>query len=108
MGNKVLEGLSVCGGTATGKVRIITDFSHIHQVENGDILVIPKSHPRYAVGIMKAGGVICEEGGRLSHICIVSLEMGVPCITQVENAVELMRIRKEVFLNADEGVVYDV
>lgn len=108
MGKKILEGLPVCGGTATGNVKIITDFSHINQVENGDILVIPQSHPRYALGIMKAGGIICEEGGRLSHICIVALEMGVPCITRAKNAVELMKSRMEVLLNADEGAVYDV
>lgn len=107
MNNKVLQGLPVCGGTAAGRVRIVTDVSHINQVEYGDILVIPNSHPRYAMGIMKAGGVICQEGGRLSHICIVALEMGVPCITQAENAVEIMKNKEQIFLDADKGVVYD-
>lgn len=107
MSKKILEGLTVCGGTAQGNVKVITDVTHVDQVEYGDILVIPNSHPKYAMGIMKAGGVICEEGGRLSHICIVALEMGVPCITQALNARELVKDQKQIYLNADEGAVYE-
>ena len=82
MNKRVITGLPVSGGTVTGKVRVITNFSQVGQVEEGEILVLPKSHPAYAVGVMKAGGLICEEGGVLAHICVVALEMGIPCITR--------------------------
>lgn len=108
MEKKILEGVTVSRGIARGKIRIVTDFKHVQQVEHGDIVVVHKSQPEYAVGVMKAGGVICEEGGRLAHICIVALEMGIPCITRAMNAVALMKSKAEVILDADKGVVYDV
>lgn len=108
MEKKILEGVSVSRGIVRGKIRIVTDFNQVQQVEHGDIVVVHKSQPEYAVGVMKAGGVICEEGGRLAHICIVALEMGIPCITRAMNAVELMKTKVEVILDADKGVVYDV
>lgn len=108
MMKKILDGTPVCGGVITGKVRVITDFTQLARIEDGDIMVVPNNHPHYAVGVMRAGGLICEEGGIISHICTVALEMGIPCITQAKNAVELMETRNKIILNANEGVVYDV
>ncbi|MCP4153823.1 MAG: hypothetical protein GY757_39215 [bacterium] len=107
MGKKVLEGLTVSGGSVSGKVRVVTNLREGFQVEEGEILVLPKSHPGYAVGVMKAGGLICEQGGVLAHICVVALEMGIPCITQAANAIEIMKTKERVRLDADEGVVYE-
>jgi pyruvate,water dikinase len=108
MDKAILRGVTVNQGVVTGKVTVLSNYSHINNMNEGDILVIPNSHPDYALGVMKAGGVICEEGGRLSHICIVALEMGIPCITQAKNAIELLRGKDMVMLDADEGIVYEI
>jgi pyruvate,water dikinase len=71
-------------------------------------MVVPNNNPGYAVGVMRAGGLICEEGGIISHICTVALEMGIPCITQAKQAVELLKTKEKITLNANEGAVYDV
>lgn len=107
MGKKFLEGITVCGGIVTGKVKVITNSGQIRQIRNGDIMVVPNNNPSYAVGVMRAGGLICEEGGIISLICTVALEMGIPCITQAKHAVELMKTKDEITLNADEGAVYE-
>lgn len=104
---KMLEGLPVSRGTITGTVRVMKDHRMAALVNEGDILVVPRSHPNYAVGVMKAGGLICEEGGRLSHLCIVAMEMGIPCITQAKGAVALLETACTVTLDASEGTVYE-
>jgi len=48
---------------------------------DADIVVFSKSHPVYVMALFKAAGVICEYGGKLSHICIVALEIWLLCIT---------------------------
>jgi phosphoenolpyruvate-protein kinase (PTS system EI component) len=53
-------------------------------------------------------GLVCEVGGRLSHTCIVALEMGIPCITQADCALELLEPLDYVWLDANEGVVYAI
>lgn len=52
-------------------------------------------------------GSDCENGGRLSHICTIAMEMGIPCITQATRAMEIILDGQTVFLDASSGLVYD-
>lgn len=105
---KVLSGLPISPGTVEGRAFVMRTPDDWKKVEEGDIVFVPKSHPRFAIGVLKAAGLICEEGGRLSHICIVSLEMGIPCITDVKGALDTASHLLRVRLDATNGVVYDV
>ena len=107
MARELLEGEVVCGGVVTGSVRVVTDPQDGIDVAPGDILVVPHSSPEYAIGMMQAGGVICEYGAVLSHICCVALELGIPCITEAKGATNVLRTSMRVTLDADRGVVYD-
>lgn len=94
-----LVGQSVCLGRAVGRVRIVTDAMGALALELGDILLTSASTPdkmgtesafpqRSAgpPGMDRAGAIVTEEGGLLSHAAIVSREMGIPCIVGVEGA----------------------
>ena len=107
MSRKLLEGTAVSGGTVTGFVRVITEPGESANVQPGEILVVPCSHPEFAVGVMRAAGLVCEEGGIISHICTVALELGIPCITEAENATRLMKDCSRVTLDGNEGVIYE-
>lgn len=107
MARKVLSGLSVSPGVAEGRVCVIRQPEDWKSVRDGDIVFVPKSHPLFAMAVVKAAGLVCEEGGRLSHICIVSLEMGIPCITNVTGALDIAESLSHVRLDAGAGAVYD-
>lgn len=102
----VLEGVVVCGGTVTGDVRVVTNPRDAVSVMAGEVLVVPCSHPEYALGVMQAAGLICETGGIISHICTVALELGIPCVTEVKDAVRILSRSKRVTLDGDRGVIY--
>ena len=104
----ISKGVPVSSGVVYGKARIISEGHLPGNIDKGDILVLPRSHPVYAAYVMAAGGVICEVGGRLAHICIISLEMGVPCITQVNGATKILTEGQAVKLDADNGSVYAI
>jgi phosphoenolpyruvate synthase/pyruvate phosphate dikinase len=106
-GRQILEGIPVSRGVASGRVRAIRGHTLIPRVEEGDIVVVPSSHPSYATGVMRASGLICEDGGMLSHICIVAMEMGIPCITQARNALELLEDGDVIVLDANKGIVHE-
>ena len=107
MGRKILlDGVPVSKGEALGKARVIKEVEDLELAEQGEILVLPNSHPMYALAVMKAAGIICEAGGMLSHICIVSLEMGLPCITKAKGATVSIKNGDMVFLDAANGKVY--
>lgn len=102
----ILKGLAVSPGVASGRPRIVDTDTDSGTIEPVDILVAERSHPALAVHLFRAGGLVCEVGGRLSHLCIVALEMGIPCITQASGALELLRGHAAVLLDANEGVIY--
>lgn len=107
MGRKLLlEGMPVSAGHVTGKARVICNEEQLKEAQQGEILILKNSHPMYALAVMKAAGIICEIGGKLSHICIVSLEMGLPCITKADDATTKIKTGQMIYLDAENGRVY--
>jgi pyruvate,water dikinase len=106
MPRKLLDGTVVSGGIVTGPVRVVTAPEKSGEVQPGDILVVPCSHPEFAVGVMRAAGLICEEGGIICHICAVALELGIPCVTEVSNAVDVLKSCEYATVDGDRGVIY--
>lgn len=101
------KGLPVSMGLVHGKIRKVFGQSG-QNVCKGDILVLYSSDPTFVLSVMQAGGVIMERGGRLAHLCVIALEMGIPCITAVENAMEILADGQQVMMDAGEGIVYAV
>lgn len=106
MKEPIVKGISVTPGYTMGICRVINDVDEVSTVQQGDIVVLPNSDPMYALATMSASAIICEEGGRLSHICIVSMEMGIPCITQAHGARKYLKNGQFIYLDASEGEVY--
>ena len=102
---RTLDARCVAPGASTGTVKVLRSRDDVAKVASGDIVVVSHSHPAFAVAVMKSAGLISERGGALSHICIVSLEMGIPCVTQAEGATEWLYDGARVRLNATEGTV---
>jgi len=60
------------------------------KITKKDILVIEHAGPEFQEQAMKAGLVICEQGGKLAHLAIVGREIGLPLI-RVDNACTLFK-----------------
>lgn len=101
-----LQTTIVSPGVVKGKARLINEEYDLSLVEDGEIVILPYSHPMYAMAVMKASGIICEAGGKLSHICIVSLEMGIPCLTRVLGVMNKIQTGDVIELDAERGVIY--
>jgi phosphohistidine swiveling domain-containing protein len=102
----IASGIAVCPGTITGKACVIKNNGDINNIEPGSIIIIPRSHPMYAIALMNASAVICETGARVSHICLVSIEMGIPCITQVKDIMKKVVSGQTITVDATKGEVY--
>jgi len=79
-------GIGTSSGSYSGKTRVITRKDDFDEVQKGDVLVIPFSDVSWTIILIKAGAIVSESGGMLSHSSIIAREMGIPAIVSVENA----------------------
>lgn len=70
---------------------------------DGDILVCPLVHPAWLPYVLRAGGVVSEVGGWLSHIAIVARENDIPMIVATTGQSVIMQ-GDQITLNTDGGI----
>ncbi|MBT7929075.1 hypothetical protein HN682_04065 [Candidatus Peregrinibacteria bacterium] len=105
-GDEFFTGTVGSPGIATGIVRIVhPDNIESSVFNNGDILVCLMTSPDYVPLMKRAGAVITQEGGILSHAAIVSREMNVPCIVGVKDLLEELSDGDLVEVDTENGVV---
>lgn len=93
-------------GSVQGTVKIV-EKEEISSVEfnEGDILVCAMTTPEYVPLMKKAGAVVTDQGGILSHAAIVSRELNVPCITGTKSATKQLFTGDMIEVNADIGSI---
>lgn len=108
-----LKGVTASRGVVRGKVRVIysgyDNFDELHKLMDdmgkGEILVAETTSPELMPACKKAGAIITNQGGMMSHAAIVSREMKIPCVVGVENATEVLYDGDEVEVDANSGVI---
>ena len=81
-----LRGIPTSRGTYRGPLRVVKGRDDFDTVEAGDVLVIPFSDVGWTPLFARAGAVVAESGGILSHSSIVAREYGIPCVVSVPHA----------------------
>jgi pyruvate,water dikinase len=79
-------GTGTSPGTYTGKTKVVRNVSDFGKVVKGDIILIPFSDVSWTTVLVKAGAIVSETGGMLSHCSIIAREMGIPAMVSVPNA----------------------
>jgi pyruvate,water dikinase len=86
---KNFNGVGTSSGTFKGKTKVINHISDFNKVEEGDVVIIPFSDVSWTPVLVKAGAIVSESGGMLSHCSIIAREMGIPALVSVDNACSL-------------------
>lgn len=94
-------------GIYQGRVTIVTRHEEIDKVQPGDVLVSPMTDPYFVPAMVRAGAIITDEGGILSHAAIISREFGIPCIvgTGIATSVLINGVKVQVDASGEKGVV---
>jgi phosphohistidine swiveling domain-containing protein len=100
-----LVGVPTSLGYYTGKVTVVRGLNDFAKVQPGDVLVIPYSEVSWTSLFAKAGAVVAESGGLLSHSSIVAREYNIPAVVSVDGA---MRLSDQVLVtvNGHTGEVF--
>lgn len=102
---KKISGQIAYPGKITGVVRIISNPSKFKIFNTGDILITGMTRPDYLFLMKKAGAIITDAGGILSHAAIVSREMKKPCIIGTKIATKIFKDGDIIEVDASKGVV---
>jgi phosphohistidine swiveling domain-containing protein len=100
-----VKGKTACPGKVTGIVRIVRDPKNFKIFNDGDILVTGMTRPDFVPLMKKAGAVVTDAGGILSHAAIVSRELNIPCVIGTEVVTNILKDGDMVEVDADNGVV---
>jgi pyruvate kinase len=106
VGDMVARGQGIGTQSATGKVVTARTPEEANaKATEGCILVAVSTDKDYMPAIRKAAGVITETGGITSHAAVVGLNLGIPVIVGVENALKLLTDGTEVAMYAEIGII---
>jgi len=103
--DSLLKGIPTSSGQVTGTVVVLHDWQMLPEIDKTTILVVPYTDSGWVAAIARAGGLIAEVGGRLSHGAIVAREYGIPAVMDVRDATHLLRDGQQVRLDGQRGTV---
>lgn len=92
-------------GKVSGTVRLALTSKEAGKIVAGEILVTSMTSPDYVPAMRKAGAIVTNEGGLLSHAAIISREFGKPCIVGTKIATKVLKDGDVVEVDANKGVV---
>ena len=81
-----ISGIGVSSGITEGIARFIDHPDQYHKLQLGEILIAQTSDPAWTPLFFRAGGVVLEMGGMLSHGSILARELGIPAVANIRNA----------------------
>ncbi|GAB6181232.1 hypothetical protein JCM14036_25510 [Desulfotomaculum defluvii] len=98
--------MPVAAGKASGVARLIFHPNEGSKLQPGDILIAPSADPGWTPLFLKAGAVVMETGGFLSHGAIVAREYGIPAVVNIPGVMSIIKNGVKVVVDGDEGKVY--
>ena len=100
-----VKGLGANIGTVTGVARVISDFSEIDRLREGDILVTKYTDTGWTPKFAVLSGIVTEYGGILCHAAIVAREYGIPAIVCTKDAMSRIRDGQIITMDGATGIV---
>ncbi len=104
-GQQILQGIGASSGKVEGRVKVLHNLQAIPDIDRNTILVVPYTDSGWAPLLARAGGLVAEVGGRLSHGAIVAREYGIPAVMDVHNATQLLRDGQWLRIDGQLGIV---
>jgi pyruvate,water dikinase len=92
-------------GLTQGRARVIRQPADLRAFQSGEILVCDAVDPNMTFVAPLAGGIVERRGGMLIHGAIIAREYGLPCVTGVPGATELINTGDLVTVDGYLGIV---
>ena len=99
-----LLGDPISPGIVRGKAKVLKS-PYEKPLESGEVLVARHTEPSWTPLFINAAGVVMEVGGPMQHGAIIAREYGIPCVSGLENATQLIKDGDLVEVDGSAGTV---
>ena len=99
------KGIGTSAGQIEGKIAVISSLDNAVAIDARTIIVVPYTDAGWSPLLARAGGLISEVGGRLSHGAIVAREYNIPAVMDVANATQMFQDGQTVRINGSTGII---
>lgn len=99
-----LKGDPIAPGKITGRAKVLRS-PYEKSLEAGEILVTKATEPSWTPIFINAAGVVMEIGGPLQHGGIIAREYGIPCVSGLIGAMEIIQDGDLLELDGTNGIV---
>lgn len=107
VGSVLAKGQGIGRKNTFGKIVVARNSQEaIEKVEENSVLVAYSTDRDMMPALEKCRAIITEEGGLTSHAAVVGLNLGIPVIVGVQDAVEIFEDGLDVTVDASSGTVY--
>jgi pyruvate,water dikinase len=103
--SSILKGIGTSPGQVEGVIKVLADLQKIAEIDRETIVVVPYTDAGWSPVFARAGGLIAEVGGRLSHGAIVAREYGIPAVMDIPNVTQLLQDGQRVRIDGQKGLV---
>jgi pyruvate,water dikinase len=100
-----MRGTAVSPGEAEAPACVLRSPDEGARMPTGAVLVAPTTDPGWTPLFARASAVVVEIGGLFSHAATVAREYGLPAVSNVERATDLLRDGDVVRVDGSRGVV---
>jgi len=107
-----VQGIGTSTGQIEGIIKIVSSLQQSDReigsedrIDRQTIIVVPYTDAGWSPLLARAGGLISEVGGRLSHGAIVAREYNIPAVMDVDNATKRFQDGQLVRLNGQTGTI---
>lgn len=102
----VLTGIAASSGRVTATARVLDGPADFARLQPGEVLVAAITTPAWTSLFARAGAVVTDIGGPLSHSSIVAREYGIPAVLGTAVGTRRITSGQQITVDGDQGRVY--
>ena len=100
------QGIGCSKGIVRGQVLVVEDIQAVNvQQSYNKIIVTKMTDPGWVYLLTQAKGIIAEKGSLLSHTAIISRELGIPSVVNVQQATQQLTTGEWIEINGQTGLI---
>lgn len=100
------QGIGCSKGIVQGQVLVVEDIQAVNFRESHDKIIVTKmTDPGWVYLLTQSKGIIAEKGSLLSHTAIISRELGIPSVVNVQQATQQLKTGEWVEINGQTGLI---